>query len=189
MRSKKLLSVLVLSIALAAMLLAPMAGSAAPNGTAATTMVVNAPLGLRLRTGTSLSEPVILMLLNGEQVTVIGEPVWNQGIRWSNVQVTRWGITTTGWAASAYLANYPGYAEPRGNFTNGANCKVLAPAGLRLRSAPGLTGTISRIVPYGTVLVPTGASPVSADGYTWRSLFINGTSLWGAGEFLDCVTP
>jgi uncharacterized protein YgiM (DUF1202 family) len=186
MRSKKLLSFAALVITLAAVLLGPMAVAAAPNGANGTTMVVYAPLGLRLRTGTSLSEPVLLYLVNGEQVTVLGQPVWNQGIRWSNVQVTRWGVTTTGWAASAYLANYPGYDEPRDSFVGGPGCKVTAAAGLRLRSTPSLAGAISRIVPYGTILVPTGDGPVSADGYVWQKLFINGTSLWGAKEFLEC---
>ena len=100
--------------------------------------------------------------------------------------MTRWGITTEGWVASAYLANYPGYDEPRDGFVGGPGCKVTASAGLRLRSTPSLTGTISRIVPYGTILVPTGAPPVAADGYNWLSLYINGTSLWGAREFLEC---
>ncbi len=185
MRSKKL-SIIVVLAALAAILLVPMAGAAAPNGANEQTMVVQAPLGLRLRSGTSLVEPVLLALRNGEKVTVIGEPVWNQGIRWSNVRVTRWGVTTTGWAASAYLANYPGYDEPFGHFSNGPGCKVIAPAGLRLRTAPTLSGWIGRIVPYGTVLVPTGEATVAADGWTWQNLYINDVSLWGAREFLEC---
>ncbi len=189
MRSKKLLTLAVLTLALAALLAVPMAAFAAPNGANEATMVVYAPLGLRLRTGTSLSEPVLLVLYNGEQVTVLGEPVWNQGIRWSNVQVTRWGVTTTGWAASAYLANYPGYDEPRDGFIDDEGCKVTAAAGLRLRAAPSLSGAISRIVPYGTILVPTGEAVVSADGYTWQDLIINGTSLWGAREYLECWSP
>lgn len=186
MRSKKKLTLAVLTLTLIAVLVGPMAVAAAPNGTNGTTMVVYAPLGLRLRTGTSLSEPVLLVLYNGEQVTVLGEPVWNQGIRWSNVQVTRWGITTTGWAASAYLADYPGYVEPRDSFEGDSGCKVTASAGLRLRSEPSLSAQISRIVPYGTILVPTGDATVAADGYTWQNLYINGTSLWGAGEYLEC---
>jgi hypothetical protein len=185
MRSKKL-SIIIVLAALAVILLVPMVGAAAPNGANATTMVVHAPLGLRLRSGTSLAEPVLLFLFNGEKVTVMGEPVWNQGIRWSNVSVTRWGVTTTGWAASAYLKNYPGYDEPLGNFENGPGCKVVASSGLRLRTGPTVKASIARIVPYGTVLVPTGELPVSADGWTWQNLFINGNSLWGAREFLEC---
>ncbi len=187
MRSKKL-SFIILFAILAAMLLVPMVGAAAPNGAQEKTMVVRAPLGLRLRSGTSLVEPIHLVMFNGEKVTVIGEPVWNQGIRWSNVRVTRWGVTTTGWAASAYLANYPGYDEPFGHFHNGPGCKVTATVGLRLRTAPTLSGRIARIVPYGTVLVPTGEATVHADGWTWQSLYINNVSLWGAREFLDCFT-
>lgn len=188
MRSKRLLSFIVLVAVLAAALLAPLAASAvSPAG--GTALSVNAVRGLRLRSEPNLSAPLLLALWNGERVTAIGEPVWAQGIRWSNVQVTRWGVTTTGWAASAFLTSYPGYVEPRGNFVNGANCKVLAPAGLRLRSTPSLTGAIARIVPYGTVLRPTEAATVVADGHTWRNLFINGVALWGSTTFLDCVTP
>ena len=75
MRSKKILSMAALLITLLAVLVGPMAVAAAPNGTAEVTMVVQAPLGLRLRSGTSLSEPVLLVLVNGEQVSVVGDPV------------------------------------------------------------------------------------------------------------------
>lgn len=182
MGKRKLFSTAVFIIALSAMLLLPLAASADDG----TTMVVYAPLGLRLRAGASLSDAVLLVLYNGEQVTVFGDPVWNQGIRWSNVEVTRWGVTTTGWAASAYLASYPGYEEPRDHFTGEAGCKVTATAGLRLRTAPTLSGTISHIVPYGTILVPTGEADVVADGYTWTNLYTNGTSVWAANAYLEC---
>lgn len=170
-------------VAVLSLMLAP-ASVAAPPG--ATTMVVQSPLGLNVRTGSRLIDPVVIVLRNGETVTVYGEAVWNQGIRWVQVAVSRWGRNYEGWCSSAYLANYPGYDEPTDAFT-GKGYKVIAPGGVRLRTAPGLKSTVMRIVPYGTILRRGDADPVLADGYTWRQLKFNNQLCWAAGEFLQYV--
>lgn len=180
--NRMLLRVLIVAATLA-LALAP-ASLAAPPG--ATTMVVQSPLGLNVRTEAKLIAPVVIVLRNGENVTVYGDPVWNQGIRWVQVAVSRWGYNYEGWASSAYLANYPGYDEPTDAFC-GKGYKVTAPGGLRLRSAAGLKSTIVRIVPYGTILHGGDADPVVMDGYTWRQLKYNKQPCWAASEYLQYV--
>lgn len=173
----------MLAVVILSLLLAP-AVFAAPPGQ--TTMVVQAPLGLNVRTGSRLIDPVVIVLKNGETVTAFGESVWNQGIRWVQVSVSRWGYNYEGWCSSAYLANYPGYNEPADAFT-GQGYKAIAPGGLKLRSGPGLSYSIMRIVPYGTILHGGTADPVVADGYTWRQLKYNQTPTWAASEYLQYV--
>ena len=150
------------------------------------TNVVDAWLGLRMRTGPNLTEPITLVLYNGEEVRVKGDPIWAQGIRWSQVDVTRWSGTVEGWVASAYLANYPGYAEPVGHF-EGDGYKVTASIGLRLRTSPGLGHAVKRIVPYGAMLVETGTPDKYVDGVWWRELSLDGEPVWAAVQFLERV--
>jgi len=159
----------------------------APLANGEATYVVDAPLGLRLRSGPSLVDAIILVLYNGESVQVVSEPVWAQGIRWVQVEVTRNGTVYTGWCASAYLANYPGYDEPYDGYGGELGYKVTASIGLRLRSGPGLGYWVERIVPYGTVLEPTGSGTVWADGLEWRELTLNGETVWAAAMYLEQV--
>ena len=139
---------------------------------------VRAPSGLRLREGPSLTDRIILVLRNGETVYPAGGPVQNQGISWTFVRVERWGWTYEGFCASAYLANFTGYSP-----TGESGVKVVAGAGLRLRSGPGLGYSIRRIVPYGTILQPTGATRWGS-GLQWTQVSIDGTYLWAASKYL-----
>lgn len=182
---KKGMFVRILIVAAALALFIAPASLAAPPAT--TTMVVQAPIGLNLRSAANLAAPVVLVLLNGETVSVAGDPIWYQGIRWTWASVTRWGYTYEGYCASAYLANYPGYDEPIDGYTGSDGYKVTAPSGLRLRSGPGLIYYVKRIVPYGTILEPTGADTVWADGYEWIQLQYNGSTVWAAKAFLQHV--
>jgi uncharacterized protein YraI len=175
----------VLVVAVVLMLAATPSVLAAPPGQ--TTMVVNSPLGVNLRSGTTLTSPVILVLRNGETVTVSGDPVWSQGIRWMQTHVVRWGVPYDGYSASAYLGNYPGYNEPTDSWTDGTGLKVIASDGLRLRSGPGLVYYVKRIVPYGAILKKTGADGVDADGYTWIELKYGGSTGWAAKQYLQKV--
>lgn len=179
----RLLRVLVIAVVL--MLAAAPAVLAAPPGQE--TMVVYSPLGVNLRSGTTLTSSVILVLRNGETVTVSGDPVWSQGIRWIRTHVVRWGVGYEGYCASAYLANYPGYSEPTDSWTDGVGWKVTATDGLRLRSGPGLLYYVKRIVPYGTILKATDAANVDADGYRWIELRFNGSTGWAAKLYLQQV--
>lgn len=183
MKRGTFIRVLIAAAALA-LFLAP-ASLAAPPAT--TTMVVQAPLGLNLRSAANLAAPVVLVLRNGETVSVAGDPIWYQGIRWTWASVNRWGYTYEGYCASAYLANYPGYNEPIDGYTGNKGFKVIAPGGLRLRSGPGLSYYVVRIVPYGTILERTNADAVEADGYKWIQLKYNGSTAWAAKDFLQKV--
>jgi hypothetical protein len=139
-------------------------------------------LGLRLRTEPNLAAPVILGLWNGETVYVTGESTWVQGIAWANVQVYRWGVWYQGYCASAYLSNYGGWTSP-----GEPGLQVNAAAGLRLRSGPGTGYSIVRIVPYGTILQPTGAATQWANGYEWQQVTFDGVTVWAAKIYLTTI--
>lgn len=172
---------LVFLVFVLAMFAMPVSVQAAPPVPGAPTKVVLAPYGLRLREDPSLAAPVILTLYNGEFVYPLAGPVWNQGISWTFVRVYRWGRYYDGYCASAYLRNYEGYVP-----TGEHGLMVTAPAGLRLRSGPGPWYATRRIVPYGTILQPTGASQWGG-GILWRQVSINGTWLWAASDYLRPV--
>jgi Cu/Zn superoxide dismutase len=139
---------------------------------------VTASLGLRLRKSPSLTGAVILTLRPGETVYPLATPVVNQGISWTLLRVFRGGVAFDGYAASAYLGNAP--TPPPA--TTGT-LVVTASAGLRLRSGPGLSFAIKRIVPQGTILGATGIDQ-TADGIVWTKVSINGTFLWAAKQYL-----
>ncbi len=184
--SRKTLLVMFAAMLLLGLLALPMTAAAAPPEAAEWTHVVNAWLGLRMRSGPSLTDPIVLVLYNGEDVRVNGDPVWAQGIRWSAVDVTRQAGDFEGWVASAYLANYPGYEEPMG-FFEGEGYKVTSSIGLRLRSEAGLNGPVVRIVPYGTILEATGASDKTVSGLVWKQLYLDGETVWAASMYLQQV--
>ncbi len=174
----------ILMIAVIVMLAAAPLASA--NG--GTTMVVNSPLGLSLRQKAGLGQPLVAVMLNGEKVTLLQKSIWKQGIEWAKVEFSRYGYTYTGFCAAAYLKSYGGYPEPVDSWDEGEGWKVMSPDGLRLRSGAGLAHYAVRIVPYGTILKPTAAATVAADGYTWRQLKYGGAKVWAAQEMLKHVT-
>lgn len=177
----------VIGIMILLLVIFPGVVAAEPLAGAEWTYVVNAWLGLRMRSGPNLTEPIVLVLYNGEDVRVQGDPIWSQGIRWSSVSVERRAGVFEGWVASAYLANYPGYEEPTGGFT-GEGYKVISSIGLRLRSEPGLHTEVVRIVPYGTVLEATGTSDEYVSGLWWKQLLLDGETVWAASLYLEPVS-
>ncbi|MEA3406745.1 MAG: hypothetical protein U9R48_01525 [Chloroflexota bacterium] len=197
MGRRKLTYVIATAMLMTALFVAPLSVQAAPpvppsgDGDAPPTVAappiegtpttVRAPYGLRLREGPSLTDRIILVLYNGETVYPSAGPVWNQGISWTFVHVRRWGWTYEGFCASAYLANYSGYSP-----TGESGVKVVAYGGLRLRSGPGLWYYTRRIVPYGTILQPTGATRWGS-GLKWTQVSVNGTYLWAASKYLVWV--
>jgi hypothetical protein len=192
MKKQSLIWIITTVLITAALFIAPLSAQAAPPGPesdegpppavsapaiSGPPTTVRAASGLRLREGPSLNDRIILVLKNGETVYPAGGPVWSQGISWTFVRVHRWGWTYEGFCASAYLANYSGYSP-----TGESGLKVVAGA-LRLRSGPGLGYSIRRIVPYGTILQPTGATRWGS-GLKWSQVSINGTYLWAASKYL-----
>jgi hypothetical protein len=184
--SKKRLLILLTTALLLMFMALPTSTMAAPPEAAEWTHVVNAWLGLRMRGGPSLTDPIVLVLFNGEDVRVKGDPIWAQGIRWSNLTVERKAGVFEGWVASAYLANYPGFEEPAGHF-DGEGYKATASIGLRLRAQPGLHTKVLRIVPYGTVLEATETPARFVDGLWWQQLFLDGETVWASKQFLEQV--
>lgn len=166
----------VLVVMLIAAMVLPMSAMAANGGYWA--VVTGAPLGLRLRSGASLGAPVIATLYNGQSVYVLAGPTWYQGIGWMYVRAG----SIEGYCAGYYLRPAPAGPGPVEH-----GWKVTAPAGLRLRSGPGLGYPIMRIVPYGTILQAGGAPDVTASGYVWMEVSVNGGTLWAAKMYLTPV--
>lgn len=188
MKRNSLVRIVAPVVLLVALLIAPMMISANGDGAGEWTKVVQARLGLRVRSGPSLAESITHVLYNGQEVKVVGEPVWNQGIRWVELDFERWdGIRVSGWCASAYLENYPGYDEPYDGYAGEEGYKVIPSIGLRLRSGPGLGYAIKRIVPYGTVLERTDVASAWGNGLEWIQLDVDGVALWAAKMYLTEV--
>ena len=135
--------------------------------------------GLRLREGPGLSEPVVLVLRNGETVYPGAGPVWADGYSWTYVRVYRYGVFYEGFCATAYLSS-------GGSTTTVHGWKVTAQKGLRLRYGPGLDEAIYCVVPMGTVLQGTGNS-ATADGIDWTGVIYQGHGLWAASDYLIAV--
>jgi uncharacterized protein YgiM (DUF1202 family) len=191
MRTHRLISILIALLVLGSTLLAPLTAAAqaeaaacVPSGAIKT---VNAFTGLRLRSAPGLASPLVTFLWNQEHVKVVGCDVWADAILWSQVEVNRFGVKTTGWAAAAYLSSYVGYTEPRDEYTGSSGCKITTDA-LRLRAAPGLKAKVLRVVPYGTILPFTSTPDVTVDGYVWQELTMNGTIVYGARMFMECFS-
>ncbi|MEN6478032.1 MAG: SH3 domain-containing protein [Anaerolineales bacterium] len=175
--------VLPLMLAVVLLLLTPLAASAeSPLAR------VQAPKGLNFRQAPGLDAPILFGLYDGEMVSLLDgldTPIYEDGIRWVEVGVYRWGYWYTGYVAFAYLDQYGaygGYEEPAGGWSGPDGLKVTASA-LNLRYGPGLWHHIGRIVPYGTILQPTGAGTVAADGYVWQQVQTGG-GLWAANSYL-----
>ncbi len=175
-------SVVVLLVVLS-LVLPPMA-MAAPLRAAEWTYVVEAPLGLRLRSEASLLSEIVLVLYNGEDVRVEGDPVYADGLWWSAVRVERRAGEFSGWVASAYLANYEPQVAPEGE--EGTQVYTVSPRlGLNLRESPGLATRVVCIVPQGTRLSATDAPTRSVDGLWWRQFTLGETTVWAAENLLE----
>lgn len=138
---------------------------------------VRAPWGLRLREGPSLGDRTVLILRNGETVYPSGGPVWREGISWTYVLVYRYGYRYEGFCASAYLAATAAPPPPPL-----AGLRVVA-SSLRLRTGPGLMYRVSRVVPKGAILQPTGATQWGS-GLRWTQVSVDGLRLWAASNYL-----
>jgi uncharacterized protein YraI len=131
--------------------------------------------GLNLRSDPSLDAGVILVMPAGSQVTTLGGP--------TNGYYSVDYNGTVGWAHGAFLAF--GESGPvEDGFPTGTTVVVNTDA-LNLRDAPGLSGGVLDVLPWGAqgaVLEP----PVPADGYVWyRVDFDSSYGVgWVAGGFL-----
>jgi len=153
--------------------------SLTPPAVATTTVV--ATEGLKLRTGPSLTNWSMMTLPHGTTVYPMADPTTNQGISWVRVRVFRYGRCYEGYVAATYLARWAGTTTPATG-----EWRVTAAAGLRLRSGPGLSYSIQRIVPLGTRLGYTGVEQ-SADGMVWAKVTVDGREFWAAKSYLERV--
>ena len=142
---------------------------------AATTVV--APAGLKMRQSASLTAPVILTLSNGAVVYPSSWTDYSSGISWIYIRAMYGGRAYDGWVASNYLAAYAPAASA-------GSWKVIASDGLRLRSGPGTSYSIMRIVPYGTILGATGQDQWGG-GILWTKVQVNGATFWAAKQYLQ----
>jgi hypothetical protein len=177
---KLLIRMITLLSLVGVMLLLPLSALAAPPPPGPM-VYVTAHLGLRLRQAPNLASPVIMTLSKGQPVHPLDPPVFNQGMSWTHVRVFRWGHVYEGYCATAYLSSYGG-PTPTGE----TGLKVTAAGGLRLRAGPGLGYATLRIVPWGTILQPTGVTQWGS-GILWTKVRFNGTYLWAAQMYLQPV--
>ena len=194
-RKQRWMQLVVAFAVVLGMLALPGAALAAPpaEGSTETEVGVQAPpiwgsptyvtawSGLRLRESASLSAPIIFTLYRGETVYPSTTVIWNQGIAWQWVRVWRWGRWYEGFCASNYLASGGGGTPPAQS-----GLMVTATAGLRLRSGPGTWYSILRVVPYGTIVQPTGAEAWGS-GYLWKQVTVGGATFWAASPWLTSV--
>jgi uncharacterized protein YraI len=128
---------------------------------------------LNLRSGPSMSNPVILVMPAGASVTLTGE---SSG---SFLGVVYRG--TYGWAHSGYLdsgngaSNDDGGSPPSGN--GGGSATVTS--GLNLRSSPSTGASIILVMPAGAVVELTGDE---SNGFL--GVIYNGTRGWGYAQYL-----
>jgi uncharacterized protein YraI len=131
---------------------------------------------LNVRSGASLSFPLIVTLWSGAPLTVTGAPVQAGGYTWYPI---RTGYGTTGWVAGQFLSS-GGVVSPE--FPVGSNVETTTV--LNLRSGAGLTYPVVVSLWQGAPLTVTGA-PVAASGFTWYPVRTGyGTTGWVAGEYL-----
>lgn len=177
---------MALIVAVFVTLMWPAAAAAAPLSAAEWTYVVDAPLGLRLHNEAGLLTDVLLVLYEGEDVRVEGDPVYVDGLWWRQVRVERRAGDFTGWVASAYLANGSAEMATEGP-ESGDVYVVTARPGLKLRTAAGLTAAIVSRVPRGTRLQATGAGVRRVDGLVWRQFSLGDETVWAADAYLEPV--
>lgn len=186
MNSANRTGMVALVLAILATLMWPAVAAAAPLSAAEWTYVVDAPLGLRLHEQAGLLTDILLVLYEGEDVRVEGDPVYRDGLWWRQVLVERRAGDFTGWVASAYLANGSAEIATEGP-ESGEVYVVTARLGLKLRTAAGLYAKVLSRVPEGTRLQATGAQTRRVDGLVWRQFSLGDTTVWAADAYVEPV--
>jgi len=173
-------------VAILVTLMWPTVAAAAPLSAAEWTYVVDAPLGLRLHDEAGLLTDVLLVLYEGGDVRVEGDPVYADGLWWRQVRLERRAGEFTGWVASAYLAN--GDAQvATGGPESGDVYVVTARFGLKLRAAAGLSAPVVSRVPDGTRLQAAGTAVRRVDGLVWRQFSLGDATVWAADSYVEPV--
>lgn len=156
--------------------------------------------GLRLRDGPSFDAATLMVIPEGAEVAVIGEPRWDEARNvWA--EVSYGGVS--GFAFGAFLAvkfGDPG-ARPAGVSvaTQPAGASAIAVGssvevvktdgqGLNIRSRPGYSAPVAGIAPEGTVLRVIAGPRVDDRGITWWGVDYGGLQGWAHGSYLRLTT-
>ena len=128
--------------------------------------------GVRLRAVPSTSGGILVADLGAtaELVAVDDQTVSADGHTWRYVRAPGGQV---GWAADDYLKAVP------------PTLYVVGEDGVRLRSAPGLSGGIVTTLARGTVVTGSHGDVAHADERTWRHVIVNGSTGWVAAEYLS----
>jgi uncharacterized protein YraI len=156
--------------------------------------IVRTTANLNMRTGSGTTFPVVAVLPNGTQATVLSSGIPSGGFTWYQINAPGYG---TGWVAGAYLtrigtatatATQPpptATSPPSGGWPAGSTVRVVEP--LNMRTSSSTTSTIILTLPASTICSVV-SGPVS-NVWTWYqvSCGVYGTG-WVAGEYLVLVT-
>ncbi len=139
--------------------------------------VVDGPVNLR--DGASVTTAKLASLPQGTALTVSTGPIPSGGYSWYQVVVDN---GDRGWVAGEFLGALDG-GSSSGGYQAG-DAVIVTDGPLNLRDTPSLGGSISRVVPTGATF-SASSDAVTADGYTWISVFsvAYGTG-WVASDFL-----
>jgi N-acetylmuramoyl-L-alanine amidase len=134
--------------------------------------------GLRLRTGPGTGYGTITSLAKGTIVQTLEWVGKANGYDWVKVKVESTG--KVGYVASQLLAPLADSVRPQVKVASGP---------LRVRSAPGLGGSVRGSLPTGARGYVTTEMPVTKDGYVWINVVFNshGLSGWVAKNFLTWI--
>jgi uncharacterized protein YraI len=117
-------------------------------------------MGLYLRSGPGINQPVITGLTEGTTMSVIGGPVQADGYTWWNIT----GSQGTGWSA---VGEWLTPISPQLNST--VTVTYTGGYGLRLRTCGALSCPVITTLSDGTQMT-VFSGPFQADGYTWWAL-------------------
>ena len=130
--------------------------------------------GINVRSGPGVGNPMVIIMLNGEEGDVTEGQVEAEGYRWFKLSTSR----GEGWAVAQYLRVVGG----RG-YVPGDTVRVID-GDLNLRSDPGLGAELVAILPD-SAFVQVIEGPSQADGYDWYRVSSSqfGTG-WSVAQYL-----
>lgn len=154
--------------------------------------LVRTTANLNMRTGAGTSNPVVAILPNGTQATVLSSGVPSGGFTWYQVNAPGYG---TGWVAGEFLTKI-GTASvttpPSATSTTvsggwPAGSTVRTDFAVNMRTGPNTSNSIVVTLAAGTTCTVLSGPTVNA--YTWYELNCPGFGTgWVAGEFLSLTT-
>jgi uncharacterized protein YraI len=180
---------------------APASGTS-PDATIHFRVARVSPDRLNLRADPSTSAQIVDHLDEGTLLEPLGPARDADGLTWLQVQLPD---GTQGWAATQYLdlvaaapdgeqPSAPGAdptsaaAGPSGQPDGSSDRYRVNTDSVRLREQPGTDATILASLRSGTLVDDDGATTVSASGYDWRRVRVDGQTGWVATQFLSPAT-